>query len=212
MLTLFSKGQPKVQGFQYRTLINDEYQHCLPQQVSGVIDRTLINDEYNYISTVHLGTVSLIPRPSTPPAFDRFQYKNGGGRPGESSHVIRGTTVIHSHASYQQWKTCTRPILHSALARKMGQVPTESYTECMKRTQATRHDSKGLPSDKREMPSYDATFQWSEKTALFGVSPLVSQLSLSGFASNLDMSGFHLEKNVWGGSSGKCRAKCFEVN
>ena len=46
MLTLFSKGQPKVQGFQYRTLINDEYQHCLPQQVSGVIDRTLIDDEY----------------------------------------------------------------------------------------------------------------------------------------------------------------------
>ena len=26
------------------------------------------------------------------------------------------------------------------------------------------------------------------------------------------MPGFHLEKNVWGGSSGKCRAKCFEVN
>ena len=25
-------------------------------------------------------------------------------------------------------------------------------------------------------------------------------------------SGFHLEKNVWGGSSAKCRAKCFEVN
>ena len=24
--------------------------------------------------------------------------------------------------------------------------------------------------------------------------------------------GFHLEKSVWGGSSGKCRAKCFEVN
>ena len=29
MLTLFSKGQPKVQGFQYRTLINDEYQQCV---------------------------------------------------------------------------------------------------------------------------------------------------------------------------------------
>ena len=69
----------------------------------------------------------------------------------------------------------------------MGQAPTESYTERMKHTQATRHDSKGLPSDKREMPSYDAIFPWSEKTALFGVSPLVSQLSLSGFASNLDM-------------------------
>ena len=45
--------------------------------------------------------------------------------------------------SYQQSKTCTRPILPSALATKMGQVPTESYTERMKHTQATRHDSKG---------------------------------------------------------------------
>ena len=56
----------------------------------------------------------------------------------------------HRHASYQQSKTCTRPILHSALATKMAQAPTESYTERMKHTQATRHDSKGLPSDKRE--------------------------------------------------------------
>ena len=61
--------------------------------------------------------------------------------------MIRGTTVIHRHASYQQSKTCTRPILYSALATKMGQAPTESYTERMKHTQATRHDSKGLPSD-----------------------------------------------------------------
>ena len=29
---------------------------------------------------------------------------------------------------------------------------------------------------------------------------------------NCHMAGFHPEKNVWGGSSGKCRAKCFEVN
>ena len=36
------------------------------------------------------------------------------------------------------------------LPTKMGQAPTESYTERMKRTQATSHDSKGLPSDKRE--------------------------------------------------------------
>ena len=94
---------------------------------------------------------SLVPRPSTPPAFDRFQYaKTEGEGLGESSHVIRGTTVIRRHASNQQSKTCTRPILHSALATKMGQAPTESYTERMKHTQATRHDSKGLPSDKRE--------------------------------------------------------------
>ena len=54
-------------------------------------------------------------------------------------------------------------------------APTESYTERMKHTQATRHDTKGVLSDK------------SEKTPLFGVSPLVSQLSLSGFASNLEV-------------------------
>ena len=32
---------------------------------------------------------SLIPRPFPPPVFDRFQYKNGGGRPGRKSHVGR---------------------------------------------------------------------------------------------------------------------------
>ena len=130
---------------------------------------------------------SLVPRPSTPPAFDCFQYAK---RPGESSHVIRGTTVICRHASDQQSESCTRPILHSALATKMGQAPTESYTERMKRTQATSHDSKGLLSDKCEnaqLHVYDAVFSCSEKTALFGVSSLVSQLSLSGFALNLDM-------------------------
>ena len=38
-----------------------------------------------------------------------------------------------------------------------------------------------------KMPSYDTIFWWSKKTALFGYSPLVSQLSLSSFASKLDM-------------------------
>ena len=32
----------------------------------------------------------------------------------------------------------------------MGQAPTESYTERMKHTQSTRHDSKGMPRDKNE--------------------------------------------------------------
>ena len=76
--------------------------------------------------------------------------QKGGGRPGESSHVIRGTDVIFRHASYQQSKSSMRSILHSVLATKIGQVPTESCTKHMKHTQATRHDSKGLPSDKRE--------------------------------------------------------------
>ena len=35
--------------------------------------------------------------------------QNRGGRPGESSHVIHGTTVIHRHASYQQPESCMRP-------------------------------------------------------------------------------------------------------
>ena len=64
--------------------------------------------------------------------------------------MIRGMTVICRHASDQQSESYTRPILHSVLAMKMAQAPTESYTERMKRTQATSHDSKGLPSDKRE--------------------------------------------------------------
>ena len=59
--------------------------------------------------------------------------------------MICGTTVIYRCASYQLSKSYTRPILRSVLAMKMGQVPTESYTE-----QATSHGYKGLPSDKRE--------------------------------------------------------------
>ena len=95
-----------------------------------------------------------------------------------------GTTVICRHASDQQSESCTRPILHSALGTKMGQAPTESYTE-LPRLQAMT--PKGCRVANVKMPSYDAIFSWSEKTALFGVSPLVSQLSLSSFASNLDM-------------------------
>ena len=95
--------------------------------------------------------------------------------------MICGTTVICRHASDQQSESCTRPISHSALPMKMGQVPTER----MKHTQAT---SLGCRVTNVKMPSYDAIFSWSKKTALFGVSPLVSQLSLSSFALNLDMS------------------------
>jgi len=36
------------------------------------------------------------------------------------------------------------------LATKVGQVPAESYTEHMERTQAKSHDSKRLLSDKCE--------------------------------------------------------------
>ena len=66
----------------------------------------------------------------------------------------------------------------------MGQAPAESYTKRMKHTQAKTHDSKRLLSNKRD--SY-AIILWSEKTALFGVSPLISQPSLSSSASNPDV-------------------------
>ena len=60
----------------------------------------------------------------------------------------------HDHHMSSRLRSTVRviyeTILHSALPAKMGQAPTESYTERMKRTQATSHDSKGLPSDKRE--------------------------------------------------------------
>ena len=88
---------------------------------------------------------SLVPRPSTPPVFDHLQYAKMERTPGESFH---STTVIYCHASSQQLNLCTRPILHSALATKMVQEPTESYTERMKQTK--KHDSEGLPSDKHE--------------------------------------------------------------
>ena len=70
--------------------------------------------------------------------------------------------------------------MRSALATKMGQAPTESYTKCMKHTQAKRHDSKRSLIDKHENTSSDAIFSWSEKITLFGVAPLISQPSLSG--------------------------------
>ena len=44
-------------------------------------------------------------------------------------------------------KWYTKLILHSVLATKMGQAPAQSYTEHMKHTPATRHDSM---SDKCE--------------------------------------------------------------
>ena len=77
-------------------------------------------------------------------------------------------------------KWCTRLILHSVLATKMGQAPAESYTKCMKHTQAKSYDSEGLQSNRCEIPKSDAIISWSKKMALFGVAPLISQPSLSG--------------------------------
>ena len=58
-----------------------------------------------------------------------------------------------------------RDLAFCASCTKMGKAPTESYTEHMKHTQATRHDSKGLPNVK--MPSYDAIFPWSGRTYMY---------------------------------------------
>jgi len=62
----------------------------------------------------------------------------------------------------------------------MGQAPAESYTKRMKHTQAKNHDSKGYRVTGVKIPSSDVIISWSEKTALFGVAPLISQPSLSG--------------------------------
>ena len=53
--------------------------------------------------------------------------KNGGGRLGQSSHAIRGTTVIYRHTSHQQSKSCTRPILHSALSPLVSQLSLSGF-------------------------------------------------------------------------------------
>ena len=72
------------------------------------------------------------------------------GEAWEILHAIRHNVVTMLSRLISAVKSCTGPILHSVLATKMGPAPTESYTECMKDTQARSHDSKGLLSDKCE--------------------------------------------------------------
>jgi len=54
--------------------------------------------------------------------------KNRGRRPEEFHYVICGTTIIMSSRLLSTAKRYTRPILHSILATKIGQAPSESYT------------------------------------------------------------------------------------
>ena len=61
-------------------------------------------------------------------------FKNGGRRPGESYHVICSPTVTCQCTSSKA-KWCVRPILHSVVAKKLGQVPAKSYTKHMKHPQ-----------------------------------------------------------------------------
>ena len=91
---------------------------------------------------------SLVPRPSTPPVFDSSQYAKMAEKAwGIFTHDLRHKRHMSSHI-FSTVKSCTRPILCSVLATKMGQVPTESYTECVRHTQTTSHDSKWLLNDK----------------------------------------------------------------
>ena len=100
---------------------------------------------------------SLVPRPSIHSFFDPLQCANTasvclismGGRIGILSRDLQLDCHVSSHLpSIAKWHT--RPILHSALATKMGHVPAESYTECMKPTQVKSCDSKWLLSDMHE--------------------------------------------------------------
>ena len=80
-----------------------------------------------------------------PPVFDRLQYAKRREKAwGISSHDLRHDCLLSAAKWYM------RPILHSVLDTKMGQVTVESYTKRIKRTQAKSHDSERLQSDRCE--------------------------------------------------------------
>ena len=116
--------------------------------------------------------LSLVPRPSAPPVFDRLLYAGEG-----LGSLLTCSTAQPSYVVYQQSKTCTRLILHSALATKMGQVPTDSYTKHMKHAHATSHDSKGCRVTNVKTPSYDAIFLWSKRRTIWSFTPCITALS-----------------------------------
>ena len=77
----------------------------------------LVNSAVCYIVQM----TSLVPRPSIPPAFDRFQYaKTEGGGLGESSHVIRGTADVTDSSAMAYLHS--HPQLQRRQARKLKQV------------------------------------------------------------------------------------------
>ena len=92
---------------------------------------------------------------ATPPVFDRLRVANMEGEglgnlivwlSTQLSYVVTPLLIMQpSDVQYVWDRSC---IL--CLATKMGQVPAESYTECMKNIQAKSHDSKRLLSDKHE--------------------------------------------------------------
>ena len=84
------------------------------------------------------------------PGLLRLQYLQYAKTEGEGlGNFITWSTVQPSMSSHllSTAKWYMRPILHSVLATKMGIAPAESYTKCMKHTQAKSHDSNRLQSD-----------------------------------------------------------------
>ena len=116
----------------------------------------------SHLSTISLPNITTCDQTSQvfPSTFVHILYckrLNAGGGNGLETRLTYSTVghhplcVYHLSTQYQRmW--CTRPILHSLLATKLGQAPAKSYTEHMKHPQAKSHDSK---------------------TALFGVAPLI---------------------------------------
>ena len=92
---------------------------------------------------------SLITKPSTSPvlitcSMQKWRKKAWGISSRDLQHDHQKSSCLFPTA-----KRYMRPISHSVLAKKTGQAPAQSYTKCMRYTQAKSHDSERLPSDRR---------------------------------------------------------------
>jgi len=122
---------------------------------------------------------------ATPPVFDRLRVANMEGEglgnlivwlSTQLSYVVTPLLIMQpSDVQYVWDRSC---IL--CLATKMGQVPAESYTECMKNIQAKSHDSKRLLSDKHENTQQWRNHLVEQKDGTIWSFTLISQLFLSG--------------------------------
>ena len=61
--------------------------HAGEGDVNTIIQFTKEGSECTHVLLAKMRKVSLIPRPSTPPVFDRLQYAKRRGDACESSHV-----------------------------------------------------------------------------------------------------------------------------
>jgi len=73
-------------------------------------------------------------------SFTCSMQKAEGEGLGNSSRDLWHNHHMSSHL-LSTAKLCTRPISHSVLATKVGQVPAERFTERMEHAQAKNHDS-----------------------------------------------------------------------